>query len=233
MPRNGREEKIKAQGLYDRIADVQNLAMRLNGYRASVAKYLKSLDLNVGPESFVLDAGSGTGIVTLAFHDAGFAPRRVVALDLSLNSLKVSREEFTKRKEYTRITEAVQGNILKLPFPDDTFDLVLMCGVLEYTPLDAGLRESARVLRHAAPLVLLPVKHSVVGSVLELLYNFKTHKKADVRAAAGKSFMLSAITNFLSPSRCLVKNNLSLGKEINGPEYASDHRASRSSRTCT
>src|SRR5258706_5057718 len=175
MPKNGREEKTRTQGLYDRIADVQNLAMKLNGYRASVAKYLKSLDLEIGPDSFVLDAGSGTGIVTLAFQDAGFAPQRIVALDLSFNSLKVSREEFTKRKKYARNTDAVQGNVLKLPFPDDTFDLVLMCGVLEYTPLDAGLSESARVLKRGAPLVLLPVKPSVVGSVLELLYNFKTH----------------------------------------------------------
>src|SRR5258706_16175840 len=100
MPKNGREEKTRTQGLYDRIADVQNLAMKLNGYRASVAKYLKSLDLNIGPDSFVLDAGSGTGIVTLAFQDAGFIPRHMVALDLSLKSLEVSRQEFTRRKKY-------------------------------------------------------------------------------------------------------------------------------------
>src|SRR5688572_26527873 len=100
MPRNGRSttRKTKTQGLYDRIADVQNLAMKINGYRASVTKYLKSLDLDLGPGSLVLDAGSGTGIVTLAFQDAGFHPRRAIALDLSFNSLKVCREQFTKRK---------------------------------------------------------------------------------------------------------------------------------------
>lgn len=188
MPKNGATAKTKPQGFYDRIADVQNLAMKVNGYRASVAKYLKSLDLNIGPDSLVLDAGSGTGIVTLAFQDAGFRPRRSIALDLSFNSLKVSREEFIKRKEYAKSTDAVQGNILKLPFHDNTFDLVLICGVLEYTPLDEGLRESARVLKKGSPLVLLPVKPSVIGSVLELLYNFKIHKLTDVRSAAEQYF---------------------------------------------
>ena len=188
MPKAVRQEKKKTQGLYDRIADVQNLAMKVNGYRASVAKYLRSLDLKIDADSFVLDAGSGTGIVSLAFQDAGFRPRKSIALDLSFNSLKISHEEFTKRRKYAKAVDAVQGNILKLPFPDYAFDLVLMCGVLEYTPLDDGLREASRVLKKGAPLVLLPVKQSLVGSVLELFYNFKIHNVADVRKAAAKYF---------------------------------------------
>lgn len=195
MARDGRsalkknaEKSPRTQGLYDRIADVQNLAMKVNGYRASVARYLRSLELKIGADPLVLDAGCGTGIVTLAFHDAGFKPRRSIALDLSFNSLKVAREEFRQKKRYAKRTEAVQGNVLQLPFPDNTFDLVLMCGVLEYTPLDDGLRESARVLKPGAPLVLLPVKPSVVGSVLELLYNFKIHPIESVRRAAERYF---------------------------------------------
>ena len=58
----------KTKNFYDRIADVHNLALKLNGYKDSVAKFLKSLNLTVTPETMVLDAGSGTGIVTLAFQ---------------------------------------------------------------------------------------------------------------------------------------------------------------------
>ncbi|HEX9960287.1 MAG TPA: hypothetical protein VGB00_05115, partial [Pyrinomonadaceae bacterium] len=61
-----RENKSKTQDLYDRIADMHNLAMKINGYRDSVAKYLRSLELDIKPDSLVLDAGSGTGLVTLA-----------------------------------------------------------------------------------------------------------------------------------------------------------------------
>lgn len=197
MPRGTATGKTKAQGFYDRIADVQNLTMKINGYRRAVARYLRLLDLKIGPDSLVLDAGSGTGIVTLAFHDAGFRPRRVIDLDLSFKSLKVARAEFSERRRYEKRTSVVQGNVLRLPFADGTFDLLLTCGVLEYTPLDVGLAEVARVLKKGAPLVLIPIKPSVVGSVLKLFYNFKIHSLSEVRRAAQRHFNI--VGNFKFP----------------------------------
>ena len=180
----------KTQGLYDRIADVQNLAMKINGYRRSVAKYLKSLDLGINENSLVLDAGSGTGIITLGFQDAGYRPRRIVALDLSSKSLAVARDEFHDRRRLARRADVVQGNVLSMPFADETFDLLLMCGVLEYVSVDDGLGEAARVLKKGSPLVFIPVKPSIVGSVLELLYNFRIHPLQKVRDAAGRYFRI-------------------------------------------
>ena len=188
MPKTGRRTKTNTQGLYDRIADVHNVAMKLNGYRASVAKYLRSLNLRLDEESLVLDAGCGTGLVSMAFQEAGLAAKRSIALDLSIKSIEVARDEFQKQKKRIENIDPVQGNILQLPFADETFDLLLICGVLEYTPLDEGLREAARVLKKGAPLVLLPVKPSLVGSVLEILYDFKIHPLAEVREAAAKYF---------------------------------------------
>lgn len=182
-------KKFKTQNFYDRIADVHNLALKINGYRQSVEKFLKSLDLKIDENSLVLDAGSGTGIVTLGFHSAGFRPRKTVTLDLSFNSLKVSREQFEKdKKTDDKRIAAVQGNVLQLPFADETFDLVLSCGVLEYVPLDEGLREMSRVLKTGAKLVFIPVKPSFVGSVLELLYKFKTHPIKNVRKISQQYF---------------------------------------------
>ncbi len=181
----------KTQSFYDRIADVHNLAMKVNGYRGSVAKFLASLDLNIDAESIVLDAGSGTGIVTQGFYSAGFRPKKAFALDLSLNSLKISREEIEKDEEAdAENIEEIQGNVLKLPFADETFDLILTCGVLEYVPLDEGLREMARVLKTGAKLVLIPVKPSLVGSLLEIIYNFKTHPIEKVKKIAAEHFKI-------------------------------------------
>lgn len=179
------------QTFYGRIADVHNLALKINGYRQSVEKYLKSLDLEIDEDSMVLDAGSGTGIVTLGFQSAGFRPRRTVALDLSFNSLKVAREEFEKDdKTDEKNICTVQGNVLSLPFADESFDLVLSCGVLEYVPLDDGLREMARVLKTGAKLVFIPVKPSLVGSVLEFLYKFKAHPLKNVRKISRQHFKI-------------------------------------------
>lgn len=179
----------KTQSFYDLIADVHNLALKLNGYRSSVAKYLRSLDLEIDAESYVLDAGSGTGIVTLGFQDSGLRPKKTIALDLSLNSLKIAREQFQKEKgiDSPNII-AIQGNVLAVPFADDTFDLIVTCGVLEYVPLEAGLRELARIMKPGAKLVFIPVKPSLIGSVLELLYNFRIHPFDEMRKISEKYF---------------------------------------------
>jgi len=185
------------QTFYDQIADVHNLLLKINGYRKSVTDYLKSLDLQLNANSLVLDAGSGTGIVTLGFANAGFPVKKIVALDLSFNSLEIAREQFAKDKQIDAKNIApVQGNVLKLPFADETFDLVLTCGVLEYVPLDEGLREMARVLKTGAKLVLIPVKPSIVGSVLEILYKFKTHPVENVRQTAQQYFNILADHEF-------------------------------------
>lgn len=190
-PKKAVTSETKTQSFYDRIAEVHNLALRINGYRKSVAKYLRSLDLDIGPESFVLDGGSGTGIVTLGFQDAGFTPRQTIAFDLSARSLHVARDEFRKEKKIDqgRISP-VQGNILDLPFADNTFDLILTCGVLEYVPLDDGLCEMSRVLKVGGKLVFIPVKPSLVGSVLEFLYKFKIHPVENVRKISQKYFKI-------------------------------------------
>ncbi|HNQ16315.1 MAG TPA: methyltransferase domain-containing protein, partial [Pyrinomonadaceae bacterium] len=112
-----RVKKSRTENFYDRIADVHNFALKLNGYRRSVAKYLRSLNLGIDENSLVLDAGSGTGIVALGFQSAGFKPRKMIALDLSRNSLKVARDQFKKdKKTNARNISPVQGNVLSLPF---------------------------------------------------------------------------------------------------------------------
>ncbi|MDH3494494.1 MAG: hypothetical protein OEM82_13140, partial [Acidobacteriota bacterium] len=70
-------DETKTRKLYDRIADVHNVALKVNRYRQSVTKYLRSLNLDLGPEPLILDAGSGTGIQTLGLASAGLNLRRV------------------------------------------------------------------------------------------------------------------------------------------------------------
>jgi ubiquinone/menaquinone biosynthesis C-methylase UbiE len=197
MVQNSETAKTETQNFYDRIADVHNLLMRVNGYRSSVAKYLNSLDLKLNSDSLVLDAGSGTGIVSLGFYEAGFQPKKTIALDLSLKSLEVARQQFVKDdKTDSENICVVQGNVLKLPFANETFDLILTCGVLEYVSLEEGLEEFARVLKTGAKLIMIPVKPSFVGSVLEILYKFKTHSLIETKEIAARYFKVVGDYNF-------------------------------------
>jgi len=187
----------ETQSFYDRIANVHNLAMKANGYRDSVAKYLSSLKLNINSDSLVLDAGSGTGIVTLGFQATGFRPKKIFAIDLSHNSLKIAREQFEKDENTdARNICVVQGNVLQLPFPDAAFDLIMTCGVLEYVSLEEGLKEFARVLKKGAKLILIPVRPSLIGSVLEILYNFKMHSIEQTKQIAEQYFKIIGDYNF-------------------------------------
>ena len=191
LVKNKREPKNKTQKFYDRIADVHNLAMKINGYRASAAKYFRSLKLDVSSNTTVLDAGCGTGLATLAFYEAGYRPKETYALDLSFKSLEVAKEQFEENKNRAvRNVRPVQGNLLSMPFEDEKFDLVLTVGALEYVSLEKGLEELARVLKKDGVLVLIPVRQSLVGSMLEVLYNFKIHKVSEVKKAAGKHFQI-------------------------------------------
>ncbi len=184
-------KKTKTQIFYDRIAEVHNVALKLNGYRKSVANFLSSLDLDLGPDAVVLDAGSGTGIVTLGFYSARFRPKQTFAVDLSRKSLEVAREQFDADKEADPENICtIQGNVLTLPFQNETFDLVLTCGVLEYVPLKDGMDEFSRVLKPGGKLVLIPVKPSIVGSVLKVLYKFKIHTVENVKRVARKDFKI-------------------------------------------
>lgn len=184
-------DEAKTRNLYDRIADVHNVALKVNGYRQSLTKYLRTLDLELGPDALVLDAGSGTGIATLGLAGTGLNFKRTIALDLSAKSLNVAREEFHKdRMARGAKIDVVQGDMLEFPFAENTFDLVITCGALEYIPLDTGLSEMARVLKPSGKLVLIPVKPSIVGSVLEVLYKFKSHKTDDVERVAQRYFSI-------------------------------------------
>jgi SAM-dependent methyltransferase len=83
----------------------------------------------------VLDVGGGTGIMAQAVKEL-FALDRVVSVDVEdryLDSLDIE-------------TRAYDG--CTLPFPDDSFDCVLLCNVIHHVPEDmraALLKECARV----------------------------------------------------------------------------------------
>jgi len=106
--------------------------------------------LGVGPGDLVLDLGCGFG------RHAFEAARRgasVVALDAGPEEVAQVRGTFAAMIEMGEIAQdhpatAVQGDALRLPFPDGTFDRVIASEVLEHIPDDsAAMRELARVLR--------------------------------------------------------------------------------------
>jgi ubiquinone/menaquinone biosynthesis C-methylase UbiE len=105
----------------------------------SLKKFLLSPDLIRGKH--VLDAGCGTGRFSDVFNNWGAA--HVTAVDLS-QSVEVARENLAGRQNIT----FVQGDLMRLPFPRQSFDVILSWGVLHHTPnCAAAFRELATYLK--------------------------------------------------------------------------------------
>jgi len=175
--------------IYDRFTNLYDLMFRVNGYGRSVERYLRENPLPLAARARVLDAGCGTGLLTLAFLRVHERPAEVASIDLSRRSLQTARKAAQKLPQLPRrrVTFA-QSNALSLPFADETFDLVLTSGVLEYLPLREGLGELARVLAPGGHLLFVPVRPSPLTLLLEVMFRFKAHPPDEVEAETRRHF---------------------------------------------
>jgi ubiquinone/menaquinone biosynthesis C-methylase UbiE/aminoglycoside phosphotransferase (APT) family kinase protein len=135
---------------------LQKLSRRAFDESRAVGKFLLSLN----EQSRVLDLGCGLGALSLNFaRSCG----EVVAMDLTLEHLQWIRAGAAARG-LNNIVPICGGDRPHLPFPDNSFDAVLLNGVLEWVPVGAPgnptdaqrafLREVARVLRSDGQIYL-------------------------------------------------------------------------------
>ena len=99
----------------------------------------------VGPGDRLLDIGCGAGRHSAEACRLGAT---VVALDMSAPDLKEARDRLAEVDPDAVRGIAVQGDALRLPFADDTFDRIIAAEVMEHIPADeAAMAELARVLK--------------------------------------------------------------------------------------
>ncbi len=109
----------------------------IKGYESEVVLKL----LKPGAGELILDAGCGTGIFTACFLDW---KARVVGLDISFAMLRRSGERGKDLPFF-----ALQGDILALPFPDETFDKVVSVTAVEF--IAEGRKAIAELFRVSKP----------------------------------------------------------------------------------
>ncbi len=127
------------------------------------------------PDDHVLDAGAGTGDLTLLALRLGC---RVTAVDVSAEMLRVA-----EMKVKDTPVSFVAADIQALPFPGSTFDAVITGFTLRHpTDLSAALRELHRVLRIAGRLVILEFSRPVSAPVRWL---YRLYSSALIPALGG------------------------------------------------
>ena len=107
-----------------------------------------------------LDLATGTGDLALALWREG--AREVVGLDFCPEMLEAAFRKLPP--EAAPAVRFVQGDALRLPFPDQTFDCVASAFLLRnVADLEASLVEMARVLKPGGRLTSLDLTHPRPG----------------------------------------------------------------------
>ena len=120
------------------------------GQEQVAAKMRKALGGEPGPWEHALEIGAGTGYFSLNLMSQGRI-ERLTATDIApgmLAALEANAERLGLE------VDAVETDAESLPFPDETFDLVLGHAVLHHIPdLDRAAAEFLRVLRPGGTVV--------------------------------------------------------------------------------
>jgi len=179
-----------AGSYYDKIAAYYDLTFKLNGYGRSLDQYFSRHPLPVSRGAKILDAGCGTGLLTLALLRNLHFPVSITALDLSATSITAARKAVAESEGRTRDVTFTEGNLLSLPFEDNSLDLVVTSGALEYVPLGEGLTELSRVIAPGGHLLHIPCRPSPATTFLEILFRFKKHPRKEVLGQTEKHFRM-------------------------------------------
>ncbi len=117
-------------------------------------------------EKTVLDAGCGTGIFSIIFANKG--ARHVTGIDISEGSLQTAQT--LKEKFELTNTEFQKQDMLALPFPEASFDIVWAWGTVHHTtdPFKA-IAELIRVLKPSGSILLAVYKRTKLTFIHEII----------------------------------------------------------------
>jgi len=150
--RTGTLEEVQVRAMFDRIARVYD---RMNSVMTAGLHHRwreRAADLaNVGPGSRALDVATGTGDLAIALARRVEPGGEVVGSDFSEGMLALARRKAPAlRWEW--------ANALALPYGDDEFDAATVgFGARNFSDLERGLSEMARVVRPGGRVVVLEI----------------------------------------------------------------------------
>lgn len=203
-----RSAALAVQQMFDEISmryDLLNHVLSMNVDRLwwwRTARAFRSALRTPGARA--LDLCCGTGDMARALRKQ--APRAtIVGVDFSRGMLTRGKTKFVQHR-----IASVEGDALRLPFPDQLFDVVVSAfGFRNLANYDAGLTEIYRVLRLGGQVGILDF--SEPGGVLGSLYGFYFRNVlpkigAAISGVSGPySYLPASVSRFPSPTEMIER----------------------------
>lgn len=169
--RHSSDEKF-VHALFTAIAghyDLMNSIMTINRDKYWRDAVIKEAD--IGPDNIVLDVCCGTGKLTLSL--AAKAPQgKIIGVDFCEAMLNKADKAINKTPYKENIT-LIKANALKLPFDDNTFDLVITAFGLRNLPnIHQPLSEMRRVVKPGGKVISLELAKPTAPLFKYLYYTY-------------------------------------------------------------
>lgn len=155
----------------------------LMGYRSSLKHFWRRhcarIELREGMR--ILDSGIGTGFLTINLLREASIPLIITGLDFSPGML-VGLKRNLKKYGFEGRVKPHLGDMRQMPFPDESFDLVMTSEAMEYLPdVWDGISECARVLRPGGKFLFIATKNSFMGKLIAATWKNKVLDPTHVR----------------------------------------------------
>ncbi len=169
-------DRSRVQAMFGGIARRYDLLNHLLSLTLDM-KWRRRAALEARPQQSrrVLDLCGGTGDLSVALAESENPPSLVVCCDFSHPMLALAGPKFVRKGLGDRCV-TVEGDALRLPFRDGSFDAVTIgFGVRNLADMSAGFGEILRVLAPGGRLVVLEFSRPT-GPLLSRLYGFYLKK---------------------------------------------------------
>ncbi|MBN1339783.1 MAG: bifunctional demethylmenaquinone methyltransferase/2-methoxy-6-polyprenyl-1,4-benzoquinol methylase UbiE [Bacteroidales bacterium] len=150
----GLEKKLQVQTMFNSIAGKYDFLNHFLSARMDIRWRRKAVRiLSAFKPASILDVATGTGDFAIAALESGAV--KITGVDIAEEMLAMGREKLAKKK-LSHIISLQSGDSEDLPFPDNTFDAVIVAfGVRNFGDLQKGLKEMHRVLTSRGVVVIL------------------------------------------------------------------------------
>lgn len=148
----------------------------LIGYRSSLKYFLRSNHHHLGlrENMKILDAGIGTGFMTINLLRESPIPLTITGLDFSTGML-IGLDRWLRKLGLEERVRLHLGDMRQMPFHDETFDLIATSAAMEYLPdINEGISECGRVLRPGGKLLFIATRDSFMGNVIAATWKNRT-----------------------------------------------------------